>query len=83
MNTESERQNTSLKGACKLHSNCVSRFKMIRTENLDKVIVGTPNVNSISSKFDEFKLMVSGLFGVIITPYLSAPVGLPKSPGKK
>ena len=83
MNTDPETQNTSTKGVCKLHSNCVSRFKMIRAENFDNVIVGTLNINSISSKFDEFKLLISGLFDVIITPCLSAPVVLLKSPGKK
>ena len=37
---------------------------MTRAENLHSIIVRT--LNSISSKFDEFKLMVSGLFDVII-----------------
>ena len=39
---------------------------MIRAENFDNTIVGTLNKNSISPKFDEFKLMVSGYFDVII-----------------
>ena len=39
---------------------------MIRVENFDNVIVRTPNINSISTKFDEFKLMASGLLDIII-----------------
>ena len=38
---------------------------MIRAKNFD-IIVGTLNINTISPKFDEFKLMVSGYFDVII-----------------
>ena len=39
---------------------------MIRAESFDNIIAGTLNINSISLKFDEFKLMVSGYFDVII-----------------
>ena len=53
-------------GVSKLHTDCISRFKMIRAENFDNIIVGTLNINSISPKFDEFKLMVSGFFDVVI-----------------
>ena len=55
-----ETQTTTFKGAYKLHNNCISRFKMIRAENFDNIIVETLNINSILPKFDEFKLMVSG-----------------------
>ena len=66
MNSKPETQNTTFKGAPKLHNNCISRFKMIWAENFDNIIVGTLNINSISPKFDEFKLMVSDYFDVII-----------------
>ena len=66
MNSKPETQNTTFKGASKLHNNCISRFKMIWAENFDNIIVGTLNINSISPKFDEFKLMVSDYFDVII-----------------
>ena len=66
MNEQSETQNTSLKGASKSHNDCISKFKMIRMKNFDNVIVESLNINSILSKFDEFKLMVSDLFDVII-----------------
>ena len=39
---------------------------MVKVENFDNIIVGNPNINSITSRFDGFKLMVSGLFDVII-----------------
>ena len=41
-----------------LHNDCISRFKMIRAENFDNMTMGILNINSISSKCDEFKLMV-------------------------
>ena len=56
-------------------------------ESFDKVTVGTFNINSISSKFDKFKLIVSGLFDVIITnntlSQWPAWAELLKSPRKK
>ena len=66
MNAKPEIQNTTFKGASKLHNDCISRFKMIRAENFDNITVGTLNINSISPKFDEFKLMASGYIDVII-----------------
>ena len=65
MNAKPEIQNTTFKGASKLHNDCISRFKMIRAENFDNIAVGTLNINSISPKFDEFKLMASGYIDVI------------------
>ena len=66
MNAKPETQNTTFTGASKLHNDCISRIKMIRADNFDNIIVGTLiNINSISPKFDKFKLMVSGYFDVI------------------
>lgn len=62
MNAELKTQNTRRKGEPKLHNNCISRFKMIIAEDFDNVIVTALNINSVSSKFDEFNLMVNGLF---------------------
>lgn len=36
---------------------------MIKSDNFG-VTMGTLNINSISSKFDEFKIIVSGLFNI-------------------
>ena len=58
MNAKPKTQNTTFKWASKLQVDCISRFKMIRADNLDNIIVGTLNINSILPKFDEFKLMV-------------------------
>ena len=66
MNAKLETQNTIQMGASKLHNDFNSIFKMIRAENLENVVVGTLNINSFLSKADKFKLMVSGLFDVII-----------------
>ena len=68
MNAKPETQNITLKGASYLHNDCISGFKIIRAENFDYVIVRTLNMNSISSKFDEFKLMVSDGYSI---PYKS------------
>ena len=68
MNAKPETQNITLKGASYLHNDYISGFKMIRAENFDNVIVRTLNMNSISSKFDEFKLMVSDGYSI---PYKS------------
>ena len=62
MNAELKTQNTRRKGEPKLHNNCISRFKMIIAEDFDNVIVTALNINSVSSKFDEFNLMANGLF---------------------
>ena len=78
MNAKPETQNTTFKGASKLHNDCISRFKMIRAENFDNIIVGTLNINSASLKFDEFKLMVSGYFDVIIVTETKLDDSFPK-----
>ena len=79
MNSKPETQNTTFKGASKLHNNCISRFKMIRAENFNNIIVGTLNINSISPKFDEFKLMVSDYFDVIIVTETKLDDSFPKA----
>ena len=66
-------------GASKLHNDCISRFKMIRAESFDNIIVGILNINSISRKFDEFKLMVSGYFDVIIVTETKLDDSFPKA----
>ena len=55
------------------------RDKMIRGENVDNIVVGTVNINSISPKFDEFKLMVSGYFDVIIVTETKLDDSFPKA----
>ena len=55
------------------------RDKMIREENVDNIVVGTLNINSISPKFDEFKLMVSGYFDVIIVTETKLDDSFPKA----
>ena len=79
MNAKPETQNTTFKGASKLHNNCISRFKMIRAESFDNVIVETLDINSISPKFDQFKLMVSGYFNVMIVTETKLDDSFPKA----
>ena len=79
MNAEPERQNTTFMGAPKLYNDCISRFKMIRAENFDNIIVGTLNINSISPKYDEFKSIVSGYFDVIIVTETKLDDSFPKA----
>ena len=52
---------------------------MIRAGNFANIIVGTYNINSISPKFDEFKLMVSGYFDVILVTETKLDDSLPKA----
>ena len=79
MNTKPETQKITFKGAYQLHNDCISRFKMIRADNFDKIIVGTLNINSISPKFDEFKLLVSGYFDAIIVTETKLDDSFPKA----
>ena len=51
----------------------------MRAENFDNIIVGTLNINSISPKFDEFKLIVSGYFGVTIVTETKLDDSFPKA----
>ena len=74
-----ETQNTTFMGASKLHNDCISRFKMIRAENFNHIIVETLNISSISPKFDEFKLMVSGYFDAIIITETKLDDSFPKA----
>ena len=52
---------------------------MIREENFDNIMVETLNINSISPKFDEFKLMVNGYFDVIIVTETKLDDSFPKA----
>ena len=47
MNAKPETQNTTFMGASKLHNDCISRFKIIRAENFDNIILGTLDISSI------------------------------------
>ena len=78
-NAKPKTQNPTFKGASKLHKDCIYRFKMIRAESFDNIIVGILNINSISPKFDEFKLMVSGYFDVIIVTETKLNDSFPKA----
>ena len=50
----------------KLELSCITNIKKIRSENIDNVIIGTLNINSLSSKFDDLKVLISGLFDILI-----------------
>ena len=45
---------------------CISKLRNIRVKNVNNVNIGTLNINSLASKFDEFKLVVSGIFDIFI-----------------
>lgn len=48
-----------------LKQDYISQFRNIRVKNVTNVIIGLFNVNSLASKFDEFKLVVSGIFEIL------------------
>ena len=45
---------------------CISRFKEIRTQNFNNGIIGNLNINSLAFKFDELRLLVTGIFDILI-----------------
>ena len=47
-------------------SDCISRFKEIRTQNFNNVIIGNLNIKSLAFKFDELRLLVTGIFDILI-----------------
>ena len=50
----------------KLELSCVTNIKKIQSKNIDNVIIGTLNINSLSSKFDDLKVLISGMFYILI-----------------
>ena len=50
----------------KLELSCITNIKKIRSENIGNVIIGTLNINSLSSKFDDLKVLTSGIFDILI-----------------
>ena len=45
---------------------CISRFKVIRTQNFNNGIIGNLNINSLAFKFHELRLLVTGIFDILI-----------------
>ena len=45
---------------------CISRFKEIRTQNFNNVIIGNLNINSLDFNFNELRLLVTGIFDISI-----------------
>ena len=45
---------------------CISRFEEIRNQNFNNVIIGNLNINSLAFKFDELRLLVTGIFDILI-----------------
>ena len=44
----------------------MSRFKKIRTQNFNNVIIRNLNINSLAFTFDELRLLVTGIFDILI-----------------
>ena len=45
---------------------CISRFKETRTENFNNVMIINLNINSLAFKFDELRLLMTGIFDILI-----------------
>ena len=43
-----------------------SMLDKIRTKNFDRLIIGNLNINSLSSKFDQLKLLIQGKIDILI-----------------
>ena len=44
---------------------CIPKLTHIRAKNVDNVIIGSFNINSLASKYDEFKLVVRSIFDIL------------------
>ena len=49
-----------------IKSDCVSKIKTIRTENVNNVTIGNLNINSLSSKYDDKKMLMTGMFDILV-----------------
>ena len=50
-----------------LSDQCNNKDKgKIRTKNFDRLIIGNLNINSLSSKFDQLKLLIQGKIDILI-----------------
>ena len=43
-----------------------SKLDKIRTKNFDRLIIGNLDINSLSSKFDQLKLLIQGKVDILI-----------------
>ena len=50
----------------KLKLSCITHVRQIRSENIDNVIMGTLSINSLSSKFDDLKILIPRMFDILI-----------------
>ena len=50
----------------KLESSCIINISKIRSDDIDNVIIDTLNTNFLSSKFDDLKVLISGLLDILI-----------------
>ena len=51
----------------KSNTECITEPKKVRINNINNVIIATLNVNCLVSKFDELKVIIQGIFDIIIT----------------
>ena len=45
---------------------CISKLRKLRVKIVNNVTKGTLIINCLASKFDDFKVVVSGIFGILI-----------------
>ena len=49
-----------------IRSDCVSTIKAITTQTVNNVVIGKLNINSLSSKFDNLKVLMTGMFDILV-----------------
>ena len=63
-------QKSKITGNCSSTSiadlDCMTRFNETRTQNFNNVMIGNLNINSLAFKFDELRLLVTGIFDILI-----------------
>ena len=62
---DSEEPKLSNNANSKLELSCITNIENVRREKIDNVIIGTLNINSLSPKFDNLKVLLSGMFDIL------------------
>ena len=60
-------------------TNCFDILKNVRLKNVKNIIIGTLNINSLPSKFDQLKFLVIGNIDILIITETKLDESLPVS----
>ena len=49
-----------------IRSDCLSKIKTIKTENVNNIIIGNLDINFLSSKFDDLKVLMADMCDILV-----------------